>query len=450
LKAGTLILATLLLSITGALRAQNLTPRAGERIFVRGGIAEVSAENRAGVDLGAMTPDSLYRYMGALDSLRGDGIRFNRAETDSIVTSLIDRTSPTGDTLDEQGMAELIERRKELTLNSATVRRFMDDADFIARYIDGGTDTLIPRMVPPDTLSKRQKRLAQRRDPNAYRHNAIFRDSIKLSPVIALSVVAPGFSQLYNGDYWKLPVLYGSVAAGIGLYAWQTSQYKPYKKLYDRLIAQRKNIEGTSEYGRYTETVTELQSNMLRHNSYRQIGMGLALASYMYFLVDGTLNYDGPATDVKKATTLAMAFPGAGQLYNGSYWKLPVVLGGTAVLTYVVNWNNRGYQRFKTAYEYRMDNDDNTVDEFEGSSTTPDIMLSYKNSYRRNRDLSMIMLGVFYIVQVVDAHATAHMKTYDVSNDLSRVSLTPSMDRFYSYRMGGPVNTFGFSLNLNF
>jgi hypothetical protein len=412
----------------------------------------VAARNLSGVNLGAMTPDSLYRYMAALDSLRADGIRFDRARTDSIVTALVDRTSPTGDTLTDLQMADLVTRRKALTLNSATVRHFMDDPAFIARYIDGGADTLIPKFAPPDTLTKRQKRLIARNDPNAYRHNAIFRDSIKLSPLIALSTIAPGLSQLYNGQYWKLPVLYGSVAAGVGVYAWQTGLYKPYKQQYDRFIAYRKNIQarGSSEYDRYVETMTELQSGMVRHNTYRQLALGFAFASYMYFLVDGTVNYFGPNTNVKKATTLAMVFPGAGQIYNKTYWKLPVVLGGTAILTYVVNWNNRGYQRFKTAYEYYDDGLDETVSEFEGTNITPQTMLQYRNSYRRQRDLSIIFLGLFYVMQVIDAHATAHMQTYDVSDDLSRVTFTPSTDRYFSYLAGGPVNSFGFTLGVSF
>jgi hypothetical protein len=431
---------------------QNINPKPGERIFVRGGVAEVAAQNRAGVNLAAMTPDSLYRFMAALDSVRADGRRFNRAETDSIVTSLIDRTSPAGDSLDEQGLADLLNRRKALTLNSATVRRFMDDPAFIARYIDGGADTLIPKFARIDTLTKREKRRLARLDPNAYRHSAVFRDSMKLSPMVAVSVVVPGFSQLYNRQAWKIPVLYGSVAAGIGLYAWQNKLYKPYKQQYDRMIGYREKVQsvGGAEWEHYKQTMTELQSGMIRHNTYRQLAMGFAALSYMYFLVDGTMNYPGTATNVKKATTLAMVLPGAGQAYNRTYWKLPIVVGGTAILAYVVGWNNRGYQRFKTAYNFRIDDIDATVDEFEAVGWPDSRLENLRDSYRRNRDLSIIFLGLFYIVQVIDAHATAHMKTYDVSDDLTRVTFEPAMDRLYSYRLGGPVNTYGFSLALRF
>ena len=363
---------------------------------------------------------------------------------------------PVGDSLDEQGMAELITRRRALTLNLATVRRFMDDPAFIARYIDGGADTLIPKFSGIDTLSKRERRRLARLDSTAYRHSAIFRDSIRLSRVTMYSIPLPGFSQLYNKQYWKIPVLYGTVAAGVGVYAWQTKQYKPYKQQYDRLVGLNKTLQGVggAEYERYKATMTELQTGMIRHNTYRQLAIGFAAASYMYFLVDGALNYAGTATDVKKATTLATVFPGAGQVYNRTYWKLPIVVGGVAILTYVVNWNNRGYQRFMLAYNQRTDGNDNTVDEFDGSSYsfTPADLLQWKGSYRRARDLSMIFLGLFYVIQLVDAHATAHMKDYDVSDDLSKLDLRfePAMDRLYSHRLGGAVNTYGFSLSLRF
>ncbi len=200
--------------------AQNVVPKPGERIFVKGGIAEIAVENKARVNLAEMTPDSLYRYMSAIDSLRKDGVRFDRSLTDSLVTSLIDRTSPTGDSLDEEDMALLVLRRKQLLLNSTTVRRFMDDRNFTLRYIDGGADTLIPKIVPPDTLTKREKRRLARRDTTAYRHSKIFRDSIKLSPMIAISMAVPGFSQLYNKQYWKIPVIYGALGLGMGLWGW--------------------------------------------------------------------------------------------------------------------------------------------------------------------------------------------------------------------------------------
>lgn len=442
-----------MLSVFGSqfstLSAQNIRPTVGERITIRGGIAETAVENKAGVELGAMTPDSLYRYMSAIDSLRGDGIRFNRSEIDSLVTSLIDRTSPTGDTLSEEEMGELIALRKTLPLNSTTVRQFLDDRAFTSRYLDGGVDTLLPKLIPPDTLSRRQKRLLARRDTTAYRYNNIFRDSIKLSPVIAISMVVPGFSQFYNEDYWKIPVLYGTAAAGVGLFVWQNKKYQPYKRAYDYYY-DRQIAKDKPGYANYKATMVELQENMIRHDTYRKLAIGMAAASYIYFLVDGTLNYSGTVDHVKKATTLATICPGAGQIYNKNYWKLPIVIGGAATLIYCIDWNNRGYQRFLRAFNAKTDDSDATIVEPALDWMDASDLQTTKNSYRRNRDLCYILTGLFYFIQLIDAHATAHMKTYDISDDLARVSFEPSVNSFYSQRMGYNVNTWGFSLNMRF
>ena len=71
-----------------------------------------------------------------------------------------------------------------------------------------------------------------------------------------------------------------------------------------------------------------------------------------------------------------------------------------------------------------------------------------KNSYRRNRDLCIILTAGFYVLQVIDAHVTAHMKTYDISDDLS-MNLEPYMGNFYM-QQAGQVNTVGMSLNFRF
>ncbi len=444
------ILCLVFLLSAGGVSAQTVRPGTGERIFVRGGVADVSVENKGNVRLGQMTPDSLYKFMSAIDSLRADGIRFDRAQTDSIVTAMIDRTSPTGDTLSAEDTAELVAERKLRTLNPATVRYFMDDQAFLHRYIGGGVDTLLPKLARLDTmgLTKRQKRQLMRQDTTVYRYNNIFRDSIKLSPMVAISIPVPGFSQFYNEQYWKIPILYGTVGAGIGMWAWQTKKFKPYRDLYDYYVA-RPVDSGAPGYEEYKATMTELQGNMIKYNTNRQLAFGFAAASYIYFLIDGTLNYKGHVGHVKKATTLATVCPGAGQVYNKTYWKVPIVIGGGAALIYCIDFNNRGYQRFLRAYNAVTDDDENTIDEFRGAYSA-DYLKNVKNSYRRNRDLCIIMTGLFYIIQIIDAHATAHMKTYDISDDLTKLRLEPYIGNFYSHRLGGSANTFGFSLNLTF
>ncbi len=124
------------------------------------------------------------------------------------------------------------------------------------------------------------------------------------------------------------------------------------------------------------------------------------------------------------ASLLSMAVPGAGQVYNKKYWKVPIIYGLGGYLTYAALHNNTEYNRFKTAYLYATDGDPNTVDEFNGE--IPDDQLQYyKDTYRHQRDLNVIGIMAIYIMNIVDASVDAHFFDYDISDDLS-LRITPS------------------------
>ena len=304
------------------------------------------------------------------------------------------------------------------------------------------TDSLPASLGAPDSL-------AGRRDLRPRR------DTISLSGVSWISLVAPGFGQIYNKQYWKLPILYGTVGAGLTLFFHENNTYKPLKRQYNALLE-----NGTAR----TEELDDVQSRMIRSNTRRQIYLGLTVASYIYFLGDAAVNYRYDASPVKKATTLATIFPGAGQVYNKSYWKLPFVVGGLATTIYTIDWNNRGYQRFKKAYALRSEYDraleehqkdpehhpDPPVAKGEfGTKYSAEFLKNLKDNYRRNRDLCIIITAGLYVLQIIDAHVDAHLKSYDISDDLS-VEFTPAVNYVYSPTAGGHRPTFGFNLNLNF
>ena len=267
------------------------------------------------------------------------------------------------------------------------------------------------------------------------RYNWLFRDSLSFGLTTAASVVLPGFAQLYEEKYWKIPLEY----AMVGLPAWgafhQNKIYQGYKAEFDKMAA-----SGASQ-----EERTPVQTKMLKHKSYRTLFMGAAAASFMGFLVDGIVNFPSPdITDIQRATTLSLVCPGAGQVYNGSYWKVPIVVVGMASMVYVIDWNQRGYSRFKLAYDLATDGDDTTIGEF--PNTSEESLRSIKNSYRRNRDLAIIGTVAVYLVQVADAHIDAHMQAYDISNNLSmkiepQIIPTVGADGItYNYGMGMTVN----------
>ncbi len=272
-------------------------------------------------------------------------------------------------------------------------------------------------------------------------------DSMSLSKVCWLTAVMPGYGQIYNKQYWKLPILYGALGTGLALYIHENKTYKPLKRQYEAY---------TDKSTVRTPELNALQDRMIRSNTRRQLYLGLTIASYIYFIGDAAVSYrTNEVSNVKKATTLACIFPGAGQIYNHSYWKVPFVIGGFASMIYCIDWNNRGYQRFKKAYSLLADYEqhpelypDGPTDEFHGRYSASFIR-NLRNNYRRNRDLCIIITGALYILQIVDAHVDAHLKDYDISDDLS-INLEPLVDYTYVPTLQGNRPVFGFNLSLKF
>ena len=267
------------------------------------------------------------------------------------------------------------------------------------------------------------------------RYNWLFRDSLSLSVTTLLSVPLPGFAQLYEEKYWKIPLEYAMVGLPLWAGLEQNKKYTAYKAEFDKLAA-----SGATQAER-----TPVQTKMLQHKAYRTMLIGTAVASYMGFLVDGVVNHPSEMSDIQKATTLSFVCPGAGQIYNGSYWKVPIVVAGMASMVYVIDWNQRGYTRFKTAYDLATDGDDSTISEF--PYTSEESLRSIKNAYRRNRDLAIIGTVAVYLIQVADAHIDAHMQAYDISDNLS-MKIEPCITQ--SMTPNGVSNNFGFNLSMNF
>ncbi len=119
-----------------------------------------------------------------------------------------------------------------------------------------------------------------------------------------------------------------------------------------------------------------------------------------------------------RAALLSAILPGAGQAYNEKYWKIPIVYFVMGGLVYWADYNNKQYKRYLNAYVALTDDDKNTIDEFNGAVSS-DNLLHYKNSFRRNRDISYIFIGVAYLLNIVDASVDAHFSDYDVGEDLS-------------------------------
>ena len=164
--------------------------------------------------------------------------------------------------------------------------------------------------------------------------------------------------------------------------------------------------------------------------------------------------------DPKRAMWLAIVIPGAGQIYNRKYWKLPIIYGGFMGCLYALNWNNQMYHDYAQAYLDIMDDDPNThsYDQFMhlGNQITAanqdrykDLFKKRKDRYRRWRDLSVFVMIGIYAFSVIDAYVDASLSEFDISKDLS-MKLSPTMLNNQSSRNPLRSSALGLQCSLNF
>lgn len=134
--------------------------------------------------------------------------------------------------------------------------------------------------------------------------------------------------------------------------------------------------------------------------------------------------------DPQRAMWLAIVLPGAGQIYNHKYWKLPIVYGGFVGCAYAMRWNNQMYLDYSQAYLDIMD-DDPTTESYNqflhlGGKITDanraryqQIFKSRKDRYRRWRDMSFFCILGVYALSIIDAYVDASLSQFDISDDLS-------------------------------
>ncbi len=103
--------------------------------------------------------------------------------------------------------------------------------------------------------------------------------------------------------------------------------------------------------------------------------------------------------------------PGLGQIYNESYWKVPIIWGLTGWFVY--NWiqNNNYYIDYKNLYiqsvSIGQENSNYKI---------------FREFYRDQRDLFAIYLGLTYFLNLVDAYVDAQLFNFDVNSIGDKIS----------------------------
>ena len=124
-----------------------------------------------------------------------------------------------------------------------------------------------------------------------------------------------------------------------------------------------------------------------------------------------------------KAALLAAILPGAGQIYNRVWWKLPLVYGALGGVAYGEWFYQMRYTEFanatndiKAGRKKLFDADLGPQAKLQRSTDALDNGVIF---YRGYRDIFYLYCGLAYGLQIVDALVDAHLKNFDVSDDLT-------------------------------
>jgi hypothetical protein len=128
-----------------------------------------------------------------------------------------------------------------------------------------------------------------------------------------------------------------------------------------------------------------------------------------------------------KAAFYSAVLPGLGQAYNKKYWKIPIVYGALGSGIYFYQSNNTNFNRARTAFKLRINE---KPDEFDGLNgnifLSEDALISAQKSYKKDRDLSLLVTIGLYVLQIVEASVNAHLLQHNVDSNLS---VSPSIIR---------------------
>ena len=220
------------------------------------------------------------------------------------------------------------------------------------------------------------------------------KEDVKIGVVFAGSTIFIGGEQIYNRQYWKLPLIYGGLAASVGAGFYFRDRYQ--KSLL------------TTENPTYQTLSTACF-----------IGAGLG---YWATHMDGMYNFNKDVPfQAGKATIYSLLLPGLGQAYNGEYWKIPVYYGIMIGGLHFYKLNVKNYERFRRIYNEATDPEV----AYEGAISA-ETALYYRNYYRRMRDYSILVIGLGYLLQAIDANVFAYMHDFEVNDDMF-VSVSPTL-----------------------
>lgn len=256
------------------------------------------------------------------------------------------------------------------------------------------------------------------------------KDTIQIGTSFAGSMILIGGQQIYNRQYWKLPIIYGGLGATVGLGFHYRSQYTRSLADYNAAL----ELDPETPY-----TVNDQAKKM---STWLFAG-----GAFIYWgtLMDGVINFKSDRYPLPgRATLYSLLIPGLGQVYNHEYWKVPIYWGCLIGSYHYWTLNRANYLKYRNIYLQA------TSDDVEYKGPFPaETALYYRDIFRRYRDYSVLAMAAFYLLQVIDANVFAYMHDFEVNEDIS-MHIRPTVispDFQYASRSS---NAIGVSLGISF
>jgi hypothetical protein len=261
------------------------------------------------------------------------------------------------------------------------------------------------------------------------------------------SALLPGRGQFTNGDYWKVPLAAGAVGGGI--YAIHRSS-RSYNRYLDAASIRLAGDSAQQDEFHGILNTTDLLLATARRQNARTASVLATFYLYGIQIFDAyavaSMQRKPMAHPPVKAAFYSALLPGMGQVYNGKWWKVPIVYAAIGTGVGFVVYNSKQYHDCRIAYFTRTDGDpDSNYETAFTQQFSDQALVQFQQEFRRNRDLSYLITTALYLLNVVDAIVDGHLYKLDMSDDLS-FRIRPILD----YSMTGGIGYKGLGINWTF
>lgn len=145
-----------------------------------------------------------------------------------------------------------------------------------------------------------------------------------------------------------------------------------------------------------------------------------------------------------KAACMSAVLPGLGQIYNHQWWKVPIIYAAGVCVTYFAISNNNNKNKFKDEYYNRKNGNTQSLLPDYVSYTDAGIYNLY-NAYKSNFQLSLIVGGVLYLANILDAYVYGHLFSFEIDD-----KLTMNIQPYTNHFLQSNFNSCGLALSLRF